>query len=153
MKTRYAFPVVAVLYTAVYWAFAGPGPHGWSQPRVETKAPEPKWIPITGITNEFYGEWPNNNWDSLIYKPKEPKEYPILFVLREYAKTNVAGYYEQIPRPKKASEDAWTNLFIEIEFHPTATNVANMLVIGYFDGDLSKPIELMEVEKPQKKAP
>jgi len=148
MKVIFAYVIAFASLAAL---LAGPpGPHGWSQSRVETKAPEPKWIPLTVATNELSGEWPNNNWDSLIYKPKEPKEYPILCVLRTYS-TNIIGH-TMIRNPHPVYENGF-KISLDWIDGPTTTNVATMLVIGYFDGDLSKPIELMEAEKPQKKAP
>ncbi len=123
MKVIFAYIIAFASLTAL---LAGPpGPHGWSQPRVETKASE-----IYYATNYFVD----------IYPYIEPKTFPIIVLLRTYAKTNKVESHESL----EPNGVQW-NLVL----HPATTNLVTVHVLGYFSG--TNAVELLEIEKPQAK--
>jgi len=124
MKVIFAYIIAFASLTAL---LAGPpGPHGWSQPRVETKAPE------------LYAEW----WAPTTIAVTEIEQgglyFPLIVQLRTYAKTNFG--YVVISSTNATSN--WVNI-------QSTTNLVIYHVLGYFDG--TNAVELLEIEKPQTK--
>jgi len=115
---------------------------GWiGQPRVETKAPESKWITLTNTdwaTNTYRAALPIVSQKKICEAWIDGEVFPIIVQLRTYAKTNF-GY--EVIRPTNAANN-WVNI-------ERTTNLVIYHVLGYFDG--TNAVELLEIEKPQTK--
>ncbi len=125
---------------------------GWiGQPRVETKAPESKWITLTNtdwVTNTYWTALPEVPQKKILEAWIDGESFPIIVQLRTYAKTNVEHAWFGGPPVVFDENGIGTQNAVAI-FHPATTNLVTVHVLGYFDG--TNAVELLEKEKPQTK--